>query len=156
MSGGTETLGGHKQKLACTRTQEKGAVIPEENEPDFDVSVWESLVEAWLNSGLQQGQGYWEQQSWEMQHAGISTFGGGHLRTNYRGEHSPNHEQKIGFKIYWAWTGPPEQDPVFLRANPSHQEACISLLYSSTRGQTEWKSQSQKTNQNDHMDHSFV
>jgi len=26
----------------------------------------------------------------------------------------------------------------------------------SIRGQTEWKAQSQKTNQNDHVDHSFV
>ena len=76
-TGGTETLGGHKQKLACTRSQEKGAVIPEENEPDFHVSVWESVVEAWVNSGLQRGQGYWQQQSWEVQHAGISPFGGG-------------------------------------------------------------------------------
>ena len=155
-TGGTETLGGHKQKLVCTRTQEKEAVIPEENEPDFDVSVLESLVEAWVNSSLQRGQGYWQQLSWEVQHAGISPFGGGGLRTNYRREHSPNQEQKIGFKFYWAWTCPPEQDPVLLRANPSHQEACTSLLHTSIRGQTEWKSQSQKTNQNDHMDHSFV
>ena len=35
----------------------------------------------------------------------------------------------------------------------SHQEASISLLSFSIRGQTEWKPQSQKTN---HMDHSLV
>ena len=56
--------------------------------------------------------------------------------------------------IYWAW--PPEQDPVSPTVSPSNQEACISLLSSSIRGQTEWKAQSQKTNQNDHTDYSFV
>ena len=33
------TLGGHKQNLVCTRTQEKGAVTPQENEPDLPVSI---------------------------------------------------------------------------------------------------------------------
>ena len=56
--------------------------------------------------------------------------------------------------IYWAW--PPEQDPVFPTVSPSNQEACTSLLSSSIRRQTEWKVQSQKTNQNDHTDYSFV
>ena len=42
----------------CTyRTQEKGAVTPEETEPDLPVSVWESPVEVWVNSGLPWGQG---------------------------------------------------------------------------------------------------
>ena len=38
------TLGGHKQKLVCTRTQEKGAATPKETDPDVPVSVQESLV----------------------------------------------------------------------------------------------------------------
>ena len=38
----------------------------------------------------------------------------------------------------------------------SHQKVCISLLSFSIRGQTDWKPQSQKTNQSDHMDHSLV
>src|SRR5574341_395447 len=50
-----QTLGGHKQNLACTRTQEKGAVTPQETDPDLPVSVQESLVEAWVGSGLLQG-----------------------------------------------------------------------------------------------------
>ena len=45
---------------------------------------------------------------------------------------------------------------VFPMASPSHQEACTSLFSSSIRRQTEWKPQSQKTNKNDHMDHSLV
>ena len=38
----------------------------------------------------------------------------------------------------------------------SDQEASITLLSLSIRGQTEWKPQSQKTNQTDHMDHSLM
>ena len=49
-----------------------------------------------------------------------------------------------------------EQNPDFPTASPSHQEASTSLLSLSIRGQTEWKPQSQKTNQTDHMDPSFV
>ena len=51
---GKQTLGGHKQNLTCTRTQEKGAVTPQETDPDLPVSVQESLVEAWVGDGLLQ------------------------------------------------------------------------------------------------------
>ena len=44
--------------LLCTRTQEKGAVTPQEIEPDLPASVWESLVEVWVDSDLLQGQGH--------------------------------------------------------------------------------------------------
>ena len=36
----------------CTRTQEKGAVTPQETEPDLPVSVQKSWTEVWVNSGL--------------------------------------------------------------------------------------------------------
>ena len=36
----------------CTRTQEKGAVNPQETHPDLPVRVQESLVEAWVEGGL--------------------------------------------------------------------------------------------------------
>ena len=49
---------GHKQNLVCTRTQEKGAVTPQETDPDLPLSVQESLVEEWVSSGLLQGQGH--------------------------------------------------------------------------------------------------
>ena len=61
-------------------------------------------------------------------------------------EHSPNHQQKIGLKIYWAWPHSSEQDPDSSIASPSPQEASTSLLSLSIRVQTEWKPQSQKTN----------
>ena len=73
-----------------------------------------------------------------------------------RREHSPAHQQKIRLKIYWAWSHPSEQDPVSPSVSLSHQEASISLLPLSIRGQTEWKPQSQKTKQTDHMYHSLV
>ena len=51
-------------------------------------------------------------------------------------EHSPTHQQTIGFKSYWAWPHPLEQDPVSLSVSLSHQEHSISLLSFSIRGQT--------------------
>jgi len=45
--------------------------------------------------------------------------------------------------------------PSFPTVSLSHQEASISLLSFSIRGQTDWKPQSQKTNQTDHMDLTF-
>ena len=53
-----QTLGGHKENLVCTRTQEKGAVTPQETDPDLPVSVKESPVEAWIWGGLLQGRGH--------------------------------------------------------------------------------------------------
>ena len=40
-----------RTKPVCSRTQEKGPVTPGETEPDLPVSVWESLAEAWVDSG---------------------------------------------------------------------------------------------------------
>ena len=50
--------------LVGNRTQEKGAVNPQKTEPDLPVSVQESLAEAWVYSGLPQGQGHLLQQCW--------------------------------------------------------------------------------------------
>ena len=54
---GKQTLGGHKQNLVHTRTQEKGAVTPQESDSDFSVSVQESLAEVWVGGALLQGWG---------------------------------------------------------------------------------------------------
>ena len=54
---GKLTLGGHTQYRVCTRTQEKGAVTPQETDPDFPGSVQESKAEAWVSGGLLQGWG---------------------------------------------------------------------------------------------------
>ena len=42
---GKQTLGGHKQNLVHTMTQEKRAVTPQETDPNLPVSVQESPVE---------------------------------------------------------------------------------------------------------------
>ena len=39
-------------------TQDKGAVTPQETDPHMPLSVQESLVEAWVCSGLLQGRGH--------------------------------------------------------------------------------------------------
>ena len=58
-----QILGGHKQNLVHTRTQEERAVTSQETEPDLFVSVWEFLAEVWIDSGLPQGQVHWQQKS---------------------------------------------------------------------------------------------
>ena len=45
--------------------------------------------------------------------------------------------------------------PRFPSVSLSHQEASTSFLSFSIRGQTDWKPQSQKTNQSDHMGHNL-
>ena len=55
---GKQTLGGHTQNIMHTRTQEKGAVTPQETDPDLTVSVQESLEKVWVGIGLLQGQGH--------------------------------------------------------------------------------------------------
>ena len=49
---GKQTLGGCRQNLMCTRSQEKGRVSPQMTEPDLPVSVQESPVEVWVHSAL--------------------------------------------------------------------------------------------------------
>ena len=50
-----KTLGGLKQYLVH---QEKGAVTPQETDPDLPVSVRESPAEVWISGGLLQGWGH--------------------------------------------------------------------------------------------------
>ena len=55
---GTHTHTHTHTQLGCTRTQEKGAVTPQETEPDLPVSVQEFQAEAWVNTDLPWGQGH--------------------------------------------------------------------------------------------------
>ena len=100
-----QTLGGHKQKLVCTRTQEKGAETLQETDPDLPVSVQESLgrrgsAVACCTAG-----------STECSSACMGPLEGGrHYPHDLHhslapgqttgSEHNPTHEQKIGLKIY--------------------------------------------------------
>ena len=47
-------LEGHKQNLVHTKTQKKGAMTPEETDPDMPMSGQESLAEVWVGSSLLQ------------------------------------------------------------------------------------------------------
>ena len=47
-----------KQNLVLTRTQEKGAVTPQETDPDLPVSVQETPAEVWVTGGPMQGWGH--------------------------------------------------------------------------------------------------
>ena len=47
---GKQTLGGHKLILVHTKSQEKGAVSPQETESDLPMSVQESLVGGWVDT----------------------------------------------------------------------------------------------------------
>ena len=53
----------------------EGAVTPQEIELGLPVCPGLS-GKVWVNSGLLQGQEQWLQQSWDLQHAGISPFEG--------------------------------------------------------------------------------
>ena len=115
------------QNFVHTRSQEIGAVSPQETEPDFPVSVQESLVEAWVDSGLLRGPGT------EYNSVCTSPFEGDRHYLHYPyfslasgqttgREHSSTHQQKIGLKIYRTWPRPSEQDPVSPIVSLSHQE----------------------------------
>ena len=88
------------------------------------------------------------------------------MREHIGREHIPTHQQKIGLKIHWAWPCPSKQDPDSPTSNPCHREACTTsschqeasaiLSSLSSRRQTEWQPQLQKTNQTDHLDHNLV
>ena len=74
---GNRLSGGHKQNLVHTRIQGKGAVIPQETEPDLPSSVGGSLVKVWVSSGSPWGWGHWQQQSWKVP-LGVTPLGGFH------------------------------------------------------------------------------
>ena len=55
---GNRFLEGTHKTLCAPGTRKKGAVTPRETEPDLPVSVQESSMEAWADSGLPGGQGH--------------------------------------------------------------------------------------------------
>ena len=141
----------------CTRTQEKGAVTPQETDPDLPGSVQESPEEAWVaccrvgdtecgsvcTGPFEGGRHYLH----ELHHSWASD------QTTGR-EHSPAHQQKIGLKMSMA--PPIRTRPSFPLTQSLPSGSFHKPLILSIRGQIEWNPQSQKTNQTDHMDHSLV
>ena len=104
-------------KLVCTRTQEKGAVTPKETDPDFPVSVQDSLVENWVSGGLLQGWGHWVHQClhgifWRRSPLSSLLPPWFDFRSNNREGTQPRSSTENWIKIYWPWSCPSEQDPV--------------------------------------------
>ena len=150
-------LGELKRNFMHNRTQEKGAVTPQETNADLPMSVQESPVEVWVSSGMLQGREHWVQQCVHEtfgRRSPLSSppppqFG---LRSNNRDGTQPT-ENCI--KDLLNLSPPIRTRPSFPQSQ-SLQEASISLFSLSFSGQTEGKPQSQKTNQTDHKDHSLV
>ena len=126
---GGKTLGGHKQNLVHSGTQEKGAVTPKRLS---QTCLWvpRSL---WQRGGLKvachgvSGTDY--------NSLGISPFEGVWPQAKpQKGNTVTPINKKIGFKTYWAWPSPSEQDPDSPTASPYHQEASTSLIFIHQRG----------------------
>ena len=87
----TESLGGYRQSLVCTKTQEKATTDLQGAEPDWPGSVCKSPVQVWADSGLLQGQTHWPHYSWEAPCAGISLL----VRLKYRKSTTPPISRKL-------------------------------------------------------------
>ena len=88
----------------CTRTQEKGAVTPQETDLGLSMSVQESSVEAWVDGGLLHGGIDCHSAAWDiLKEVAIifitATCSLASGQTTGK-EHSTDHQQKIGLKIY--------------------------------------------------------
>ena len=80
-------------------------MTPQDTDSDLPRSVQESLVEAWVGRGLLQAWGHRVQQylhgTFEGDCQYLHYFHHSFASDQITGrEHSPNHQQKIGLKIY--------------------------------------------------------
>ena len=112
--------------------------MPQETDPDLPVRVQESLAEAWAHTGLLQGRGT----EYDSACTRPSEGGRHYLHQPHHNlvsgqitgrKHSPAHQQKIRDLLSTA----PPVSTVPPTVSLSQQEASISLLSLSIRGQTE-------------------
>ena len=139
------SLRGHKQNLVCTKTQKKRAGTPQETEPKLPASVGgisRASLQGWGTGSSNPGRSFL---AWSLLEVAINptietidprTWSPQAQQLPGR-ECNPIHQQIIGLKLYWMKLCPPEQDPVFLTASLSQQEAYTNLLASCIRGWTE-------------------
>ena len=101
-TGGKQTLGRHKQNLVHTRTQKKGAMTPQETDPDLSKSVQESVVACCRVGGTESISAYMGPFEGDCHylHYLHHSLAPGQITGR---EHSPTHQQKIRLKIYLAW-----------------------------------------------------
>ena len=144
----------------CTRTQKKGAVTPQETDPDLPVvsrCVWWRLGLAVACCRVR---------GTECSSACMGPFEGGRHYLHYLHHSLAPVKSRDGTQLHpstenWikdllSMAPPIRTRPSSPSVSLSHQEAFISLLSFSIRGQTDWKPPSQKINQSNHMDHSLV
>ena len=135
------TLGGHKQNLVH-EDPGKGAVTLRETDPDLPMGVQKSPVEAWVGGGLLQGG------NTQGNSICVGSFEGSHHCFHYLHHRlTPGKQQggntasltnrKLDSRFTEHGPHPSEQDPVSSSVSLSHQEAAISLLSFSIRGQTD-------------------
>ena len=136
-----------------------GFTVNHQTYPDLPMSVQESPAEMWVGGGRVQGRGHWCSMCAGPSEGGLHYLH--HLHHSLASGQTTGREQPHPSTENWirdllSMARPSEQDPVSLSVSLSHQDASISLLSFSIKGQTDWKPQSQKTNQTYHMDHSLV
>ena len=160
---GKQTLGGRKQNLVHTRTQEKGAMTPQETGPDLPVSCecpgvssggmgwwWPAAGSGALSSAVRAGD--------LLKEVAIifitPTIVG--LRSNNRKVTQPHPSTENWIKDLLSMA-----PPIRIRPSFPHSQSLLSgsfpkpLILIHQRA-NRMKPQSQKTNQSDHMDHSLV
>ena len=74
---GKERLLRAQTKPCAHQDPGEGSSDPTRDPAKLTLSIWESLMEVWVNSGLLQGQGHSQKQSREAWHAAISPLEGG-------------------------------------------------------------------------------
>ena len=127
-----------------TRTQEKGAVNPQETDPNLPVSFKESLAEAWVGGALLLGREHWV---WQCVHG---TFEGGCHYLHYlyhslvSGQTTGREHNSTKSADNWIKDLLKIAPPIRTRPNFPHSQflpsgSFHSLLSLSFRGQTEWK-----------------
>ena len=109
---GKQTLGGHKQNLVCTRRKEQW---PHKRLSQTCLRVSRSLQQRHGLTVACRGV-----RGTEYNSRGTSSFEGVchypyhslALGQTTGREHSPTHQQKIGWKTYWVWLHPSEQTQI--------------------------------------------
>ena len=160
---GKQSVGGHN-KILCTPGPREKEQWPHKSLSPTCLWVSRSLCGGVCWQGPAVGSGARLQQSWDrsmleqalLKEVTITAITPTIVWPNYREGTQPHPSAENWVKDLLSMTLPTRARPSFPTASPSHQGASTSLLSLSIKGQTEWKPQSQKTNQTDHMDHSLV
>ena len=114
-----------------------GFTVHHQTDPDLPVSVQESPAEMWVGGGWVQGRGHWCSMCAGPSEGGLHYLH--HLHHSLASGQATGREQLHPSTENWirdllSMARPSEQDPVSLSVSLSHQEASITLLSLSIRG----------------------